>query len=95
MDAQVAAPGPRVGLVHEDVVRAQEAGAADDVDAQAQDGAAVDGARVRVLRAEGGEGGAGAVEALLVVGLLQGGLGEESLFERRVGGVLLGEQLAR
>src|SRR5690606_8451939 len=81
VDAHVATPA-RVRPVQEDVVGAQEAGAAGDFDADAQDGAAVDGVRVRVLGAEGGEGGAGAVEALLVVGLLEGGLGEEFLFGR-------------
>ena len=80
VDAQVPAPAPGVRPVEQDVVRAQELGAADDLNAQAQDGAAVDGVRVRVARAEGGEGGAGAVEALLVVGLLEGGLGKKVVF---------------
>jgi len=66
-----------VWAVEEDVVRAQELGAADDLDAQAQDGAGVDGVGVWVARTKGGEGCAGAVEALLVVGELGVGAGEE------------------
>jgi hypothetical protein len=79
--AQVAAAGARVRPVQQDVVRAEKPGAAGYLNAQTQNGAGVDGVRVGVARAEGGEGGAGAVEALLVVGLLEVGLGEEFSFE--------------
>lgn len=75
--AQVPTTLRKIRPIQQNVVRPQEPGATDDLDAQAQDGAGVDGARVRVARAEGGQGRAGAVEALLVVGALEGGLGEE------------------
>jgi len=85
-------PAAWEGTVEEDVVRAQEAGAADDLNTQAQDSAAVDGARVRVARAEGGQSRAGAVEALLRVRLLLGeGIGEESFLVSL--GVCLGSGL--
>ena len=65
--------------VEQDVVRTQKFGAADDLDAQAEDGAGVDGMGIGVARAKSGEGRAGAVEALLVVGELGIGAGEEGL----------------
>lgn len=63
--------------VEEDVVRAQKLGAADDLDAQPENGAVIDRVGIWVTRAKGGEGCAGAVEALLVVGELGVGAGEE------------------
>jgi hypothetical protein len=68
MHSQCGTPGKRP--VQKDVVRTEELGAADDLDAEAEYGAAVDGVGVRIAGAEGGEACAGAVEALLVVGLL-------------------------
>jgi hypothetical protein len=71
----------RVRPVQEHVVRTQEPGAAGNFNSQAEDGATVDGARVRVLRAKGGDGCAGAVETLLGVGLLECGVIEEFLLQ--------------
>ena len=77
VNTQVTAPGTRVRAVEEDIIGPQELGAADDFDAQAENGAAVDGIGVRVLDAESGDGGAGAVKALLIVCFLCCGMGCE------------------
>lgn len=69
VDAQGAA-ALAVRPVEEHVVGADELGARHGLDAHAEDLAAVDGVGVRVAHLEGGDAGAGAVQALLLVGLL-------------------------
>lgn len=75
--AQGLGPGEEWPVEH-DVVRPQELPARHDLEAQAQDVPAVDGAGVRVEHLEGRDGAAYAVEALLRVGFLPGCAGGEA-----------------
>lgn len=76
VDAQVRRVG--VGPVEHDVVGLEELAAEHDLEAQAEDVAAVDGVGVRVADLECRDGRADAVEALLDVGFLPLSLAEES-----------------
>jgi len=74
--AQVAAS--RREAVQKNIIGPQELGATDDLDAKAEDGAAVDGIRVRIASAKGGKAGANAIETLLVVCLLGRRVGKKA-----------------
>ncbi|KUI62125.1 hypothetical protein VP1G_11335 [Cytospora mali] len=78
---------PGIRPVQEDIVRPYELGPRHDLNAHAQDVAAVHGVGVRVAHAEGGDAGAGAVQTLLIVRLLLFDPGLEVLrgFVRRYG----------
>ena len=69
MDCQVppAALLVRPAPVEKDEAGTQELGTADDLEAQTEHGAAVDGVGIRILDEKGGDAGAGAVQTLLVV----------------------------
>lgn len=78
MHAQgLAAVGVRA--VQHNVVGLQELAARHDLEAQAEHVSAIDGVGIGIVDLEGGDGGGDAVEALLVVGLLLLGAGEEEL----------------
>lgn len=69
----------RIRPVQHHIVRLQELAACHGLEAQAQHVAPVHGVRIRVAHLERRDGGGDAVEALLVVGLLLPGAGEEAL----------------
>lgn len=80
--AQVAAVVEE-GSVEQHVIRTQEFGAADDLDAQTQNGARVNGPWVGVTCAESGDASAGAIQVLLIVDALGGGAIEQILLVTR------------
>lgn len=69
----------RIRPVQHHIVRLQELAAGHGLEAQAQHVAPVDGVGVWIANLKGRDGGGNAVEALLVVGLLLLGAGEEAL----------------
>lgn len=69
----------RIRPVQHHIVRLQELAASHGLEAQAQHVAPVHGVWIRVADLKGRDGGGDAVEALLVVGLLLLGAGEEAL----------------
>lgn len=69
----------RKRAVQHNIVRLQELAARHDFEAQAEHVSAIDGIGVGIVDLEGGDGGGDSVEALLVVGLLLLGAGEEEL----------------
>lgn len=81
VDAKVFGTG--VGAVEHDVVGPQKLASGHDFESQAEDVPTVNSMRVGVMDLEGGDGAADAMEALLDVGALLVGLGEE-LFAGRV-----------